>query len=56
MNLLEIALALQKVSVDVVRELSNKYAPVMPNNSAFIESIEVLRVGKMDVSKSQPSD
>ena len=37
MNLLEIALALQKVSVDVLRELSNKYAPVLPNDSAFIE-------------------
>ena len=55
-NLREIAIALQKASVDVLRELSNKYATVLPNDSAFIESIEVLRSGKVDVSKSQPSD
>ena len=54
---MEIALALQKVSVDVLRELSNKYVPVLPNDPAFIESIEVQQLGTVDVaSKSQPSD
>jgi hypothetical protein len=54
-NLREIALALQKVSVDVLRELSNKYASIWSKDSAFIESIEVLRIGKVDTSKPQPS-
>jgi hypothetical protein len=45
-HLREVALALQKLAVEWIREIPQKYAALADTNAAFVQSIEVSAIGE----------